>query len=121
MQDKGWLRHQPNAFSFSATQTAPSKPAGAPADVSCFDVVLAAPLAAQGTASLDVSTVYYNKLGLYPAEIEQTGTQLTMLRENSYVWSPYAVSAQTTEVRVATVQVAAPGQGLPALHHGRLP
>lgn len=72
---------------------------GAPAGAACFSAKLAAPLAAGDTASLTVTAVLAKAQVPYPKEISQTEGQLMLYKDNLYVLSPYAVSAQTTEVR----------------------
>lgn len=79
-------------------QAVPAEVAGAPSGAVCHSVKLGAPLAAGEVASLSVSAVLAKAQTPFPAEITQTEQQLMTYTDNVYVMSPYAVSAQTTEV-----------------------
>ncbi len=80
------------------SQAVPTEAVGAPSGVVCHSVKLGAPLAAGDVASLSVIAVLAKAQTPFPAEITQTDQQLMTYTDNVYVMSPYAVSAQTTEV-----------------------
>ncbi|KAG2453544.1 hypothetical protein HYH02_001763 [Chlamydomonas schloesseri] len=87
-----------NADSKAELTVSPTAVEGAPAGAACFAAKLAAPLAAGDAASLAVSAVLAKAQAPHPKEISQTEGQLMLYKDNLYVLSPYAVSAQTTEV-----------------------
>lgn len=91
-----------NADSKAELQAVPAEVAGAPSGAVCHSVKLGAPLAAGEVASLSVSAVLAKAQTPFPAEITQTEQQLMTYTDNVYVMSPYAVSAQTTEVVTPT-------------------
>lgn len=72
---------------------------GAPAGATCYSVTLSAALPAGETISLALTAVAVKAQKAFPVEITQQESQLMVYLDNVYVVSPYAVSAQTTEVR----------------------
>ncbi|PNW75344.1 hypothetical protein CHLRE_12g523300v5 [Chlamydomonas reinhardtii] len=94
-----------NADTKAELTVSPTTVEGAPAGAACFSAKLAAPLAAGDTASLTVTAVLAKAQVPYPKEISQTEGQLMLYKDNLYVLSPYAVSAQTTEVTTPSSSV----------------
>ncbi|KAG2439265.1 hypothetical protein HXX76_004626 [Chlamydomonas incerta] len=94
-----------NADSKAELTVTPTIVEGAPAGAACFSAKLASPLAAGDTASLTVSAVLAKAQVPHPKEISQVDSQLMRYKDNLYVLSPYAVSAQTTEVTTPTSTV----------------
>jgi oligosaccharyltransferase complex subunit alpha (ribophorin I) len=83
---------------FPTLQVAPTILAELPVGAACHSVKLASPLPKDGVASLTVTAVLAKAQKPLPEEITQNENQLMLFRDNVYILSPYAVSAQTTEV-----------------------
>ncbi len=72
---------------------------GSPADVSCREYKLPAPLAAGGKTTLLSVAVYTHVLRPEPAEVSQRDVQRVVFRGGARLMSPYKVESQATEVR----------------------
>lgn len=75
---------------------------GAPENVTCFSAALSRPLAASDVVTVVIFRKYTEVFRPFPAEIGQLDPHLVVYEDNVYLISPYHVSAQTTEVIVAS-------------------
>mmetsp|Transcript_5675 Transcript_5675/g.12553 ORF Transcript_5675/g.12553 Transcript_5675/m.12553 type:complete len:602 (+) Transcript_5675:38-1843(+) len=79
-------------------KVSPTKPADAPAGVSCVEAQLADKLPAGEVVSLENFMVLADVQTPFPKEVSQGEQQLMVFKDNVYVVSPYQVSQQSTEV-----------------------
>ncbi|KAL4451280.1 hypothetical protein ABPG77_009352 [Micractinium sp. CCAP 211/92] len=79
---------------------------GSPADVSCREYKLPAPLAAGGKTTLLSVAVYTHVLRPEPAEVSQRDVQRVVFRGGARLMSPYKVESQATEIHLGRVSEA---------------
>jgi oligosaccharyltransferase complex subunit alpha (ribophorin I) len=83
-----------------------------------YRVTLETPLAPGAKAAVKVSTVATGLQEPHPVEIAQTARQYVRYYDNHYVWTPYRVEHQQTEVKLATSAIESHTQARPTAVRG---